>query len=130
MVQTDTSLAHRVGRMIAIGRAGVGIVALTAPSVPLRPWIGARGDDPGALALGRALGGRDLALGLGVIMSGRHDQPIRGWVEAGGLADLGDAVATLIAFPRLPRAGRWLILGAAAGSAAAAFASARQLDRR
>ena len=116
--------------MIALGRTGVGVVALTAPSVPLRPWIGPRRDDPGALALGRALGGRDLALGMGVLMSGRHGQPVRGWVEAGALADLGDAVATLAAFPRLPRIGRWLILAAAAGSAATAFASARRLGDR
>ena len=124
----DSSLAHRVGRMIAIGRTGVGLVALAVPSVPLRPWIGARSDDPGALALGRALGGRDLALGMGVLMSGRHGQPVRGWVEAGALADLGDAIATLVAFPRLPKNGRWLILAAAAGSAGMAFAAARRID--
>lgn len=127
-VNIDASLAHRIGRLIAIGRTGVGLVALTAPSLPLRPWIGSRRDDAGALALGRALGGRDLALGMGVLMSGRHDRPIRGWVEAGGLADAADAVATLIAFRELPRAGRWVILSAAASSAAAALVSARRME--
>lgn len=120
-MQIEPSLGRRVGRLIALGRIGVGAVALAAPSIPLRPWIGARRGDAGALALGRAVGARDLGLGLGFVFAEHHGLPVRGWVEAGGLADGGDALATLLAFGSLPRLGRWAVLAAAAGSAAAAF---------
>lgn len=127
-MQIEPSLGRRVGRVIALGRIGVGAVALAAPSVALRPWIGARRGDAGALALGRAVGARDLGLGLGFVLAERHGQPVRGWLEAGGLADGGDALATLVAFGSLPRLGRWAVLAAAAGSAAAAFTVARSVE--
>jgi hypothetical protein len=53
-----------------------------------------------------------------------HEVPVRGWVEAGGLADAADVVVTLAAFRALPRRGRWLVLAAAsAGVVSAALAS-------
>lgn len=119
----------RIGSLIAAGRIAVGATLLVRPDIPLRPWIGDRRDDAGALAIGRALGARDLALGLGAVLAGRRERPVRGWVEAGALADAADAVATLVAFRRLPSPGRWLILGAAAASAIAAGLAVGASDR-
>jgi hypothetical protein len=107
---------------VALGwvRLGVGATALVRPALLLRPWVGDRHGDPGAVLLGRALGARDVALGAGAVIAFRQGNPLRWWVAAGGLADAADATATLLAFPRLPAVTRWLVLLAAAGGAAAA----------
>ena len=77
---------------------------------------------------GLTLGARDLALGIGVILALRHDAPVRGWVEGSGLADAGDTLATLLAFGKLPKGGRWLVLLSAGGAAAAARLAAPSVD--
>lgn len=60
---------------LAVARTGIGVVALAAPEVVGRPWVGeAAGTAQGRL-LARALGGRDLALGLGALAALRRAQP-------------------------------------------------------
>ena len=78
--------------------------------------------------LARALGGRDVALGVGVLMALRHEAPARGWVEAGGLADAGDVLVTLAALNELPRRGRWVVLAAASAGVLAAALTSRGVD--
>ena len=51
----------------AAARVAVGVAALIWPSVPARSWVGASADELTAEVLGRALGARDLALGLGTL---------------------------------------------------------------
>jgi len=63
--------------------------------------------------LGRALGGRDLALGLGAAASLSQGPALRLFLAAGALADLVDAGVTLSRFARLPERGRWLVLSSA-----------------
>jgi hypothetical protein len=121
--------ARRIAEAIAAGRIAIGVVALVAPTVPLRPWVGRDfAWQPRAKLLARSLGARDLALGIGVMLAVRHKAPVRGWVEGAALADAGDAVATLLAFPKLPKGGRWLVLASAAGAAAAARLAAPVVD--
>jgi hypothetical protein len=124
-------LSPRMARMLAIavagGRAALGVTAMVAPDAVARPWIGDDGRGPGRRVLARALGGRDLALGLGALLAARPDGPLRGWVEAGGLADAGDVAATFLAFRHLPERGRWLVLAAAGGAVAAAALAAPSL---
>jgi hypothetical protein len=114
----------------AIARCALGVTALVAPGLPLRPWVGAKdAAHPSSRLLARALGGRDLALGLGVILAFRNETPVRGWVEAGGLADAGDLAITAASFPRLPAAGRWMVAGAAGAGVLAARLAAPTVDR-
>jgi hypothetical protein len=120
--------ARKLAVVLGWARVGLGLVALGKPSVPLSPWIGADRDRASARLLARALGGRDLALGLGPVLAARHDAPLRGWIEAGGVADTGDVVATLIAFAHLPKRGRWIVLGAAGGGVVAARLLAGRVD--
>ena len=121
--------ARRIAEAIAVGRIAIGIVALVAPTVPLRPWVGRDfAWQPRAKLLARSLGARDLALGIGVMLALRHKAPVRGWVEGAGLADAGDTLATLLAFGKLPKGGRWLVLASAAGAAAAARLAAPVVD--
>ncbi len=113
---------------LALARTALGVVAFLAPSVPARPWIGDEARGSGAKLLARALGARDVALGAGLLLADRHDRPIRGWLEAGGLADAGDVLATILGWRSTPRAGRWMVLAAASGGVAAAAALAPRVD--
>src|SRR6516165_152288 len=79
--------ASRAARQVALGlaaaRVGVGLTAVVMPKLVARPWVGAEAEGLGAAVLGRALGGRDIALGLGLLLAARRDRPLRGWLEAG-----------------------------------------------
>jgi hypothetical protein len=113
---------------VAIGRIIAGSLFLAFPRPLVRTWTGS--DDRRTLPLGRAIGARDLALGLGALLAIRRDAPARGWFEAAVLSDAVDAVATLLAFPRLPRLRRWLILAAATTGASASYLAVRQQTAR
>jgi len=122
--------ARQLAEAVAWGRVAIGVTALVAPTVPLRPWVGRDfAWQPRAKLLARSLGARDLALGIGVMLALRHDTPVRGWVEGAGLADAGDTLATLLAFGKLPKSGRWLVLASAGGAAAIARFAAPAVDR-
>ncbi|HUY29813.1 MAG TPA: hypothetical protein VMV02_02315 [Acidimicrobiales bacterium] len=122
--------ARQAAGTLAAARVALGAVAFVAPTVPARPWVGSEeAARPGARLLARALGARDLALGLGALLAMRHEASLRGWVEAGGLADAGDTVATLVAFRSLPRRSRWAVLASTVGAAAGAAVLAPYVDR-
>lgn len=118
--------ARRLALTVAGLRVALGAVAMVAPDMALRPWVG-RGTGAERRVLARSLGARDVALGLGAVLAAARRAPLRGWVEAGSLADAGDVVGTALAFGRLPRVGRVLVLGAAAGAAAAGALAAPSL---
>jgi hypothetical protein len=84
-----------------------------------------------AQVFGRALGARDLALGLGALTALRRAATEPGsacaWVAAGALSDALDAVNTLSAWRELPGRGRWLIVTAASGWALVGAAAALAL---
>lgn len=98
---------------------GLGTTALFAPHAALRPWVGTV-PDPGGEVLGRALGGRDIALGAGTAVSAATGRAAVPWILASGGADAADAILTLASREQLPRGGRELVVAASAGSALAA----------
>ncbi|MGH9042739.1 MAG: hypothetical protein ACRDZ3_21200 [Acidimicrobiia bacterium] len=125
----DRDVARQLAAAVAWARVGLGLTAMVTPAVPLRPWVGREvAWRPRAKLLGRALGARDVALGVGVILALRHEAPVRGWVEGGGMADAGDLFATLLAFPTLPKFGRWAVLASSAGAVAASRLAAPSVD--
>ena len=121
---------HRsVARITAAGRVAIGAALLVAPQAVTRGWTGATGALPGAKLLGRGLGVRDLMLGLGVINAlDRGDPRAQDWVRASAVADVGDAVATVLAYRHLPKRSRFGVLAIAAGAAVAGFVAADNLD--
>jgi hypothetical protein len=118
-------LLRRGATAVAAGRVALGLTALAMPSVPARPWTGAGDDDLSARVFGRALGARDLALGLGALGALRAASPgqaastgsARSWVAAGALSDTLDVAVSLAAWPELPRVARWLVAASAGGAA-------------
>ncbi len=120
---------------VAAGRVAIGLTALAWPSVPARPWLGATADDLAARVFGRALGARDLALGLGALTALQHPAAESGsagaWVAAGALSDALDVVASVQSWSELPRVGRWLVAASASGAAltGAVGALAMRYDR-
>jgi hypothetical protein len=131
---TISALLRRGATGIAAGRVALGLTALVWPSLPARPWVGAASDDLAARVFGRALGARDIALGLGALIAlrrppaeaGEAGEAVR-WVAAGALSDALDVAASVSAWPDLPRAGRWLVAGSAGGAALTGAAAALAL---
>src|SRR2546421_9231898 len=113
---------------VAIGRIVAGALYVAFPRLLVWTWTGT--DDRRVDPLGRAIGVRDLALGLGALLALRRDAPARGWFEADVVSEAVDAAATLIAFRHLPRVSRWLILAAAATGASASYLAVRRQSAR
>jgi hypothetical protein len=128
---TSTSipaLLRRGAIAVAAGRVLIGVTVLAWPSVPARPWVGASADDLAVRVLGRALGGRDVALGLGALtaLARPAAQPgsASAWVAAGALSDALDVAASLSSWRELPRITRWLVVASAGGAALTGAAGA------
>ena len=98
----DEGLRNQI-KTFAMGRVGIGVLALALPRLFLRSWLGKGNNTPATRMLARMVGARDVALGMGAVFALNHDAPVRGWLEAATVADTGDFVATVIAFKRLPR---------------------------
>ena len=127
---------RRGATALAAARTAIGVVALTSPALVGRPWVGAAADGTHGRVLARALGGRDLALGLGTLaalqqipLAGTdHSDSVAGlWVGLGALADSLDVLATAIAWDELPSVGRWLVAASAGGAAVTGAAAAWSL---
>ena len=95
------------------GRAALGVALVVAPGLA-RMWLGDDASSPAVKAMARSFGAREIALGVGTILALEHDAPVRGWLEAGMLADGVDAAATLVAWSHLPRAARLMVTVSAA----------------
>ena len=131
---TIAPLLRQGATAVAVGRVALGVAALAWPSVPARPWVGtAAANDVAARVFGRALGARDLALGLGALaaLQGPAEQAgaARAWVAAGALSDALDVVASLSSWGELPRFTRWLVAASAGGAALTGAAGALTLGR-
>jgi hypothetical protein len=112
--------ARRGAAALGAVRAALGVVAFIAPDRVVEPWVGPVVDPDKRAVLARALGGRDVALGLGALAALRGRSSLRSWVIAGGLADAGDLTATLMGLRRLPWTGRVGVVAITAAAVAGA----------
>lgn len=123
----EDALAALAARGIAVARVGIGIAATLTPGLVSRAQFGS--DTPSQRILVRMLGARDLGLGLGVLMATRRGSSgVRGWVEAGGLADGVDALAFARARPGAANRRGLTTLVAGASAALSAWAARRVSD--
>jgi hypothetical protein len=113
---------------LARGRMAFGAAFVLAPGLAGRLWVGDDADRRAVKVLTRALGARDLAIGLGVAIALDRGAPVRGWLEAGTLADAADFLAALVAGDAIPERARQATLLIAGGSAALGAGLARGLD--
>ena len=122
------ALLRRGAVIVAAGRVALGLTTLAWPAVPARPWVGASADDLAARVFGRALGARDLALGLGALAAlqgpGAEPGSAAAWVAAGALSDALDVAASVASWRELPRVTRWLVAASAGGAALTGAAAA------
>jgi hypothetical protein len=140
---------RRGATAVAASRVGVGFVALGAPLAVSRSWVGRSGDGPPGVVLGRALGSRDLALGLGALIALRRQEKATGqtsvwsaaaepapaaaapaalpgaaaWVGLAALADGFDLWTTARSWDELPPVKRWLVALSSGGAAAVGAAA-------
>lgn len=117
MSSLDADVEAQV-RALAVSRITVGAALVLVPSLAARVWVGDGAKQPAARLLARAVGVRDLALGIGTMLALNHDAPVRGWLEAGTLSDTGDGLATLLGIRHLKKRGALFGIGSALSSAA------------
>jgi hypothetical protein len=107
-----------MARLIAMGRMAFGGATFFAPRLMSKLWVGQEVQGTVAPMAARGLGGRDLVLGLGLMLAlERDDASARGWLEAGAMADAVDAVGTLAAWRELPGFRRFALLAMEVGVA-------------
>ena len=117
---------------LAVNRILFGVNFVVAPRRGGASWIGsAAAARPATGVFARALGARDLALGLGALRALREgdDAAARAWMAAHALSDGVDLVATLAARRALPAAPAGFAVAMAAGSTAIGVAGALRLGR-
>ena len=108
--------------VISLGRILFGTVFIAEPKVMDPGWIGRQARLPGAQVLTRAVGARDLAMGLGGLQAAvRNDGSARAGMAGGALCDAIDVAATRAAGRRIPRQARTgvLVIGSVAALASA-----------
>jgi hypothetical protein len=101
--------------LISFGRFLFGVVFIAKPEVMERAWIGKQARLPGARLLARAVGSRDLTLGLGGLQAvARNDGSAAPWMAAAAVCDAVDFGATWVAgrgIPAEPRRNVLVIAG-------------------
>jgi len=119
--------ARALARQLAIGRVVIGGALALAPALAARGWIGEVSATPGAQALARGFGMRDVAIGAGALAALQGGGNVRDWMLAGAAADAADLAATVLARRDLPWLGRFGIGALAATGATLSLVAARDL---
>jgi hypothetical protein len=100
-------VVRTLAALISLGRFVFGAALTAQPSLLEGAWVGKQARLPGAQVLGRAVGARDLTLGLGGLQAvARDDGSVRPWLAAAAVCDTVDFGATYAAGRRIPRQAR------------------------
>ncbi len=111
--------------LISLGRLCFGVIFSSHPKIMDVAWIGKQARLPGAQVLTRAVGARDLAMGLGGVQAAvRNDGSARQWLGAAAICDAVDFGATWAAGRKIPRKARASVLAIAGGAAALSLLAA------
>jgi hypothetical protein len=96
--------AVNVARALAVGRVAIGGALLVSPRLA-SGWIGPDGERESATVLTRALGVRDMAMGLIALHTAAHPQVGPRWQRTLAGCDAVDLAGTLLARRSLPAQG-------------------------
>lgn len=122
----DATDPFAMAKGIAIARIAVGVLFLLAPGAFRRAFVGGAVAPATTMAI-RMAAARDLALGLGGVLAARRSPAsLRGWAEAGALADTFDLVLMGAGTGLKPLA-RLVGAGSATGAVVAGQHAARRL---
>jgi hypothetical protein len=116
-----------LARTMAIGRIAIGGALLVAPAAVGRRWIGADADRESVQVLGRALGVRDLVMGMIALHTVDHPEVGPRWQRTVAACDIVDLTATLIGRRSLPAGGAAGTVAIAGGAAAVELWAASRL---
>src|SRR3954469_3139395 len=108
--------ARTLTRLHGLARVGLGAGLIAAPRAATAPWLGRVSRRRAAQVPIRAMGARDLAIGLGTAYAAGQGFGARPWLLAGIVSDAADLLATLRARDALPAAGVVGIAAMAGGS--------------
>jgi hypothetical protein len=108
---------EELARLLGVTRLAIGAVTVLAPSLVAKVWLGEGAEDSAGRVGMRGLGGREAAIGLGTLLALERGKPVRGWLEAGALADAADAFGVIAQRKHLPTLRVLLGAGIALGSA-------------
>ena len=106
-----------LARLYGVTRLTLGTLTFLTPSLVARVWMGRGAEEAVSRVALRGLGGREAALGFGLLVALERGHSPRRWLEAGAIADAGDALGTLSQRRTLP-ASRWVLATAIAGASA------------
>jgi hypothetical protein len=120
--------ARTLARQQALGRVVVGAGFTLAPGLAGNGWFGGDAHRPATQVAIRALGARDLAIGLGTAYTTGQGYGARPWLLAGILADATDLAATLKARDELTPFAVALVGAVAGGSVLLGIWFSRELD--
>lgn len=109
-------------------RFGVGSGLVLAPGFAGRIWVGPDADGSGAKVFARAIGARDVLLGLRTMTAVRSEREARHWLVSGYAADAADVAATVIAWRNLTPARRVVMPVIAAAVGALGYLAAKTVE--
>jgi hypothetical protein len=101
---------------MGVGRVALGAGFVLMPGLLGKLWVGDAAASPGAKLLIRAVGVRDLVLGVG-ILSALQGRNARTWVQAAAASDAVDVAAAALAGDSIPGYARWAVFLLGGGSA-------------
>jgi len=105
-------------QVLSFVRLLIGVGFLLLPRRLGRWWTGEEDMSTTSRMALRSLGGRDVALAVGTMVALENDGNVRGWLEAGAVADASDAVGTLANWGDLPGLRRLLGLASSVSAVA------------
>lgn len=106
---------------LSMARLGFGALALLAPRMFTRVWLGRGHAGRATSLLVRTWAARELALGMITLHELENESPSRRVVEVNAAVDGCDAVIGVLAWPALPRRSRLItVLGGVAAAALSA----------
>lgn len=118
-----TQLTQAIGGV----RAGVGAALVLMPGVSGRIWIGPGAGDGGAKVLARAVGARDVVLGVRTLEAAGDGDRAALWLHLGYLASAADVAGAVLGWRNLSPVRRVLVPVAAGAVGVAGYQAWRML---
>jgi len=126
---SDLDLDEReLVQMLSFVRLVIGAGFVLMPRRLGRWWTGEEDISTTSKMALRSLGGRDVALAVGTLIALENNGNVRGWLEAGALADASDAVSTITNWGDLPSLRRLLGLASSVSAVAVGLNLAQAFD--